>query len=356
MSEVWILGGTGRVGRATAKALAARRVSTVLVGRDASRLNTVADTIDGARVVALDTLEDIAAAIAREKPAVVINTVGPFVKTALPIARACLPASHYLDLSNELTAIRDILGMHQAALIAGRCLVAGAGYGVLGTESIVLRLCEGRPPARRVRVDAIPFIGEGGIVGAALASSILESVAAGGRRYEDGRLVRANLVSDVERFTLPDGSETVTGGAATGDLEAAHRASGADFVVAGSSEAPSSLAARILVPMVARLLRIRALRELAIRRLAALELPAPKKKRDASWSRARVEWSDGTVRTAWLRAPEGMEFTVAVTTEVAQRLLTDQSRPGAFTPGALFGADLAVHAGGTFVDEPAPPS
>ena len=53
-----------------------------------------------------------------------------------------------------------------------------------------------------------------------------------------------------------------------------------------------------------------------------------------------------------MRAGEAMAFTNAVTTEVALRLASDEGRPGAYTPGALFGPDLAVQVGGQFIVPP----
>jgi hypothetical protein len=46
-----------------------------------------------------------------------------------------------------------------------------------------------------------------------------------------------------------------------------------------------------------------------------------------------------------------MDFTARVATEVALRLARGQGRPGAFTPGALFGPELAGAAGGEFLLE-----
>jgi hypothetical protein len=43
-----------------------------------------------------------------------------------------------------------------------------------------------------------------------------------------------------------------------------------------------------------------------------------------------------------------MDFTVAAAAEVAARLARGEGRPGAYTPGALFGPDLAEAAGGAF--------
>ena len=44
-----------------------------------------------------------------------------------------------------------------------------------------------------------------------------------------------------------------------------------------------------------------------------------------------------------------MDFTVKAATEVALRLARGEGKPGAYTPGALFGAALAVEAGGEFL-------
>ncbi|WAL65897.1 hypothetical protein ORV05_34425 [Amycolatopsis cynarae] len=87
--EVWLLGGTGRTGRAIAAGLASRGAPIVLVGRDAGRLETAARTVGGRCVVAGSPTE-MAAAIRRERPAVAVNTVGPFQQTAAVIADAVL--------------------------------------------------------------------------------------------------------------------------------------------------------------------------------------------------------------------------------------------------------------------------
>jgi short subunit dehydrogenase-like uncharacterized protein len=353
MNEIWILGATGRAGRSIATQLAARHMSPVLVGRDQTRLRELAGTIGGTpRILVAGSVDAVVTELARATPAVVINTIGPFMETALPIVRACPPGTHYVDLANELLAVTAVLGLHDQAVAAGRSLVTGAGFGVLATESVVLKLCEDRPGAARVRVDAVPMVeAEAGLVGPALAGSLLDGFAVGGRRYQGGRLVRARLGSDVERLTLPDGSAVQTIGVPTGELEAAGRASGAPFAVAASSEVPSGRAIRAILPAVAALLSLPALRNVAKRRLARVRVGPSERRREFSWAHARVEWPDGSIREGWLRAGEGMAFTAAVAAEVASRLGRNEGRPGAYTPGSLFGPDLATDAGGQFILE-----
>jgi short subunit dehydrogenase-like uncharacterized protein len=351
MNEIWILGATGRAGRSIAAQLAARHVSPVLVGRDPARLRELAGTIGGKpRIVAAGSVDAVITELAQSTPAVVINTIGPFTETALPIVRACPPGTHYVDLANELFAVTDVLGLHDEAVASGRSLVTGAGFGVLATESVVLKLCEDRPPAARVRVDALAMVeAEPGTVGPALAASLIDGLAAGGRRYEHGQLVRARLGGDFERLTLPDGSTVQAIGVPTGELEAARRASGAPFVVAASSAVPAGRAIRAILPAAAALLSLPALGNAAKRRLARVRVGPQERSREFSWAHARVQWPDGSTREGWLRAGEGMAFTATVAAEVASRLGRNEGRPGAYTPGSLFGRELAVHAGGQFI-------
>lgn len=349
-NEVWVLGATGRAGRAIAIRLHERGVPVVLVGRDRGRLEAVAAGLDGTPRLLVGTLESVLVELARDAPAVVVNTVGPFTRTAPDVAGACPPGTHYVDIANELPAAEAILGLDGQAVAAGQVLVTGAGFGVLATESVVLRLCDGQPPASRVRVDAIASVAtEPGLLGAALASTIVEGLPAGGRQIRQGRLVRARLGAAPAQLKTPDGDVVTTASLQSGELLAAWRASGADAVVAASSEVPAGRVARLLIPVVSVLFRVSAVAGFATRRLAKVAVPAHDRPRASSWARAQVQWASGTSREGWLGAGDGMDFTAAVAAEVTHRLLAGEGRPGAHTPGTLFGASLAESAGGKFV-------
>lgn len=362
-TEVWVLGGTGRSGREVAAQLARRGIPPVLVGRDAARLADAAAQVGGARTVVAASVEETAEQIRNGRPGVVINTIGPFAATGMPLVRACLPVGHYVDLANDIAAISAVLAMGDEAVAAGRTLVSGAGFGVAATESVVVKLCEGRPPAAAVRVDMVPSLAlEEGPVGEALAGTLVDVMAGGagggrdqGRRRWDGRPAPARLAGHVMSLTLPDGSRVRTASMPLGDLVAARRASGAPSVVSASSEVPSSLVVRAILPPAAALLKIPAVRAFAKRRLARVSLRARERPHEHSWGHARVRWTDGTTREGWLRLGDAQTFTGAVAAEVARRLLVGEGRPGAYTPAALFGPSLVEACGGVYLvdDEPA---
>ncbi|WP_250030970.1 hypothetical protein [Paractinoplanes maris] len=353
--EIWVLGGSGRSGRAVAAELGRRGVSPVLVGRNAGRLAAAGG--GHGRTVVAGSVEAIAEEIRRRQPAVVINTVGPFADTAAPLIRACLPGSHYVDLANDLAAVSAVLGRGDAAAAAGRTLVTGAGFGVTATESVVVKLCSGRPAPAEVRVDMVPSLAvEAGAVGEALAGTMLGGLPGvaggrrfGGRRFRDGGLVPARLAGDAQQLTLPDGSRVTTSGMPLGELLAAQRASGAPSVLSASSEVPSSSLVQVVLPIAAALLAVPPVRAFAIRRLARVAFKTRPQPREHSWGHARARWSDGEVREGWLRVGEAQAFTGAVPAEVACRLLAGEGKPGAHFPAALFGPSLAEACGGEYL-------
>lgn len=350
MTDIWILGAAGRIGALVSANLAASGASVVLCGRGEQDLRSLAERIGGnTRIVVTATIDDIKAKLRKAGPVVVVNLIGPFSETALPIINACAPGSRYLDLSNGRDETAGLLDLDGMAKASDRCLVSGAGWGVLAAESLVLKLCEDRPSALRVRVDLAPYIEAPGRIGETFASTIVDGMCVGAHAYKDGRLVQARLGEHSETLVAPDGSTIRTGTVSSGDLEAAVRASGAPFAVAASNMAPTTSVARSAMSAVLFLLRFRRVREFAKRRLANVVAPPPKGPVKPSWAHARVEWADGTIREGWLRAGEGMAFTSRVASEVALRLSRNEGAAGAFTPGALFGPELAEAAGAEFL-------
>ncbi|QKV77232.1 hypothetical protein [Amycolatopsis sp. Hca4] len=332
--EIWVLGALGRTGRAITAELERRDVPVVLVGRNRERLEAT-----GAKYVVADGVEAMAAEIRRQRPAVVINTIGEYAATAATIARACLPGGHYVDMAADPVAVRRLLDRHEEALAGGSTFVTGAGFGVLATEAVVAKLCEGRDTPSRVQVDALASVAsEGGTVGVALAASIVDALTAATTRGAKPRTL-----------VLPDGESAKVAGVDSGELIAAQRASGTPDVTVFSGLAPTAPVVRALVPLLGRVASIPAVRRFAVRRLAAIRTKPAPRPRTHTWGHAVVTWPDGTTREGWLRADEAMDFTAAVVAETAARLARGEGKPGAHTPASALGADLAEAAGGTFL-------
>ncbi|WP_166907975.1 NAD(P)-binding domain-containing protein [Mycobacterium sp. DL440] len=345
--ETWVLGATGRVGREVVKRLQQAGAEVVVASRNRERLIHLYPDV---RAVT-GSLAQVCARLSTAAPAVVINTVGPFAVTAQQVARACPPGTHYLDIANELGAFEQLHGMDEEAAATGSTLVSGAGFGVLGTEAILLHLLAGEEKPSRVRVDAVASVAtDPGALGEALAATIVKGLLDGGREVRKGRLVHTRAGGAAVRLTTPDGDVVTTASLGGGDLFAAWQASGAPTVIGASALVPANPALRAALPVIGGVLRVPGLVGFATRTLArATTTTAKDRPRRSSWGRARVEWSSGCVREGWLRTGEGMTFTASAATEVAQRLAKGEGRPGAFTPARLFGPEVALTAGAEFV-------
>lgn len=349
MDTIWILGGAGRAGQAIAKQLKELSLPVTLVGRNEEGLREAANGLGlDERIAVFPGLPNIAEGITRKKPRVVINTIGPFMKTAVPIVQACPPGVNYLDIGNELPQFIDLFSMHDELARSSRTVVPGAAWGVLATESLVLHLCKERPVPARVRVDSIAAVDAAGPLGATLAETIVEGIRYGGRRYSQNRLQIYLSGSEQETITLPDGSTAKSASIASGELEAAYRASKAPEVVACFAGAPGG-PVRFVLPMMASLLAIPAVRRFAIKKLAHLEGPPAQRKE--SWAAAHIEWADGSSRRGWLRAGDAYDFLAKTAAYTAQQLFESNTPAGCFTPGSLFGSEFAVRAGGEFLPE-----
>lgn len=352
--EVWILGATGRTGRALAERLARRGLTgIVLVGRSAQRLHRIAESADAdVRVLALDGIDAMIDAVHQERPLVVVNLLGSYAETAAALAQACMPGGCYLDLANDLAAIEALVAMNDEAKRNSSTLITGGGFGVLATEAVIVRLCEGTPTPVDVRVDALAsFAVEGGVMGEAFAQTSVDVIATGGRRYRDGRLVPVRLASDLRRHTLPDGTTAVSAAVPSGELLAAHRVSGAPNVEFTSALAPTAPAMRAILPLMTLLVRLPAIRRMMIRQLAKSKTTAAPRPRPHSWGHAIVTWPDGAVREGWLRANDAMDFTADSLATITTALAHGSAPHGAFTPAAALGAQIAADAGGTFIDD-----
>lgn len=353
MSETWILGSTGRVGRALADRLSQQsRAGVVLVGRSADALRRIAEQSDAeVRVLVLGDLDAMVKAVRRERPRVVVNLLGSYADNAPALARACMPGGAYVDLAVDLATIETLVGMNHEASRERSIIVSGAGFGVLGTEAVVAHLCKGRPRPAKVQVDALgSFAAEDGVMGEAFAQTSVDVITTGGLRYRNGELVPVSLASNLQRLTLPDGTTVASAAVPSGELFAAHAMSGAPDVDFSSALAPTTLVVRAMLPAMSRLLRIPAMHRMMVRQLASSKTKSSPRPRPHSWGHAVVTWQDGTVREGWLRAGDAMEYTADILAAVTSKLTRDDVPHGAFTPAAAFGAQIAVDAGGTLID------
>src|SRR5215831_10636640 len=313
-SDVLLLGAAGNSGQLIAADLAARGLSVRLAGRrrgpleDLARALAAGGATTDVRTVDASDAASLAEAIAGV--GVVLSTIGPFARQAGRVIDACLAAGvSYVDIANEWAAVRELLDRDEQARAHAVTLVTGAGFGPAATETLVLRLVDqmGAVPDL-VRVAAAQEVTRHSD---AVLQTMQESLPEGAITYRDGQLAREALGSGGTVLTFGGAQRPMLPGP-VGDLETARRASGAANVVAYIAD------------------------------------PAAPSTGTGSCTWAEVVAPDGHSAAAELVTGEGVRATAAIAAETARRVLAG-AKPGAWTPGQLFGAALVTDATGAQV-------
>src|SRR5215510_14209554 len=132
---VAVFGAAGHTGRFVVSELRRRGLTPILSGRDAAKLNAVAEAHPGseARVASVDDPVSLDRAISGA--AAVINCAGPFMDTAAPLIEASIRGRvHYLDVTAEQQAALDAFERFAGAARDAGVVIAPAMafYGGLG--------------------------------------------------------------------------------------------------------------------------------------------------------------------------------------------------------------------------------
>lgn len=149
-----VYGATGHTGRFVVDELVRRGLTPVLAGRSAERLGAVASRHAALerRVTGVDDPDLLRDAVSGV--GVVVNCAGPFLDTALPLARAAVAAGvHYLDVTAEQPVVTELYReLDGPARTAGVTVVpAMAFYGGLA-DLLVTAALDGDARADEVEI------------------------------------------------------------------------------------------------------------------------------------------------------------------------------------------------------------
>jgi short subunit dehydrogenase-like uncharacterized protein len=354
MARVVLFGATGYTGRLTARAMIARGLRPVLVGRSAAKLEEVAAETGGAPEVAVADLScpgSLAALLTAGD--VLVTTVGPFARLGDVAAQAAIGrGAHYLDSNGEPAFTRRVFERYgPAAAARGIGMLTAFGWeNVLGNLSGALALRDAGE--RAVRVDTGYFyVGAVGFSGGTRAS-FADAMVLPGFAFRDGAI---RTVGGGDRYrTMPVGG-AARPGVSFGASE--HLALPRCFPQLQEVNAYQGWFGRIS-PRLARLLHsasragfaalrvpgARALSRAALQRLTAGSSAGPTERERASGGVHVVaiayDAQGVPLSEVHLAGAEGYEFTATILAWGAERMAAEEfACTGAFGPVEAFGID-----------------
>lgn len=127
--QVLILGGYGNFGKRIAELLVKRRLPVIIAGRDEKKAAACCAVLSSewADYSVFDIKDNLKKTLEKLKPAVVINTCGPFQGSDYCVAEQCIDCSiHYIDLADGRAFVNGITVLDRRAKEKQVSVISGA--------------------------------------------------------------------------------------------------------------------------------------------------------------------------------------------------------------------------------------
>jgi short subunit dehydrogenase-like uncharacterized protein len=317
MKKLLIYGAAGYTGRMAAANARASGVDVVLAGRAKDEVKLVALAAEiGAeyRLFSADDMPAVQAALG--DIGVLLNTAGPFMRTAEPLMQACIEAGvHYLDIAAELDSYQLAERLDEAATAAGVTLLPGSGGSVAMLGSLAAQAV--KRVTKPVRLSIAMHVAGGFSRGSAVSAS--ENLNTALLHRVDGYLVDRS--ADVRDFDFGQGPAT------------SFPVTLPDLITIWHDTAIPNIETYVYLTDGA----------FPVGDLAAMPDGPTLDQREANRYHAAVEVTgeDGRVVRSVLETVNGYTFTTIAAAEAARRVLNGEVRPGFQTPTGLFGEGFA---------------
>lgn len=317
MKKLLIYGAAGYTGRMAAANARASGVDIVLAGRAKDEVKLVALAAEiGAeyRLFSADDMPAVQAALG--DIGVLLNTAGPFMRTAEPLMQACIGAGvHYLDIAAELDSYQLAERLDEAATAAGVMLLPGSGGSVAMLGSLAAQAV--KRVTKPVRLSIAMHVAGGFSRGSAVSAS--ENLNNALLHRVDGQLVDRS--ADVRDFDFGQGPAT------------SFPVTLPDLITIWRDTAIPNIETYVYLTDGA----------FPEGDLAAMPDGPTLDQREANRYHAAVEVTgeDGRVVRLVLETVNGYTFTTIAAAEAARRVLNGEVRPGFQTPTGLFGEGFA---------------
>ena len=339
MTMLLVYGANGYTGTLVAERAAERGLPLVVAGRRADEVAALGRRLNVEHLVfSLDDPAEVDRGLAGAQ--VVLNCAGPFTRTALPLASACLRArAHYLDVTGEIDVFAALFERDAEARAAGIMLLPGTGFDVVPSDCLAAHLHQRMPAATQLRLAFRP----GGGMSRGTARTSIEGAGQGGRIRRDGVLT-----------AVPAGHRTIAVDFGRGPRKAIAIPWGDVFTAHVTTGIPNievyiAVPARVriglrMTRLLGPLLRTRAVQGLLDARARSGPAgPTAEERRQRNsllWGEARDP--SGAAVVSRMKTPEGYELTRLSAVASAERVLAGPVKPGFQTPARAFGKDFVL--------------
>lgn len=337
--EILIYGASGYTAQLIIELAHREGAKPIVAGRSIANTKAIADRYQlPMRIFGLEDPMEVAKHLT--DVCVVINCAGPFSRTAMSMAQACINAGvHYLDITGEIDVFESLAKLG-AATAPKVMLMPGTGFDVVPSDCLAAHLKRRLPDATSLTLafHAINTPSHG------TATTMIENLHRGGMIRRNGELTP--VPSAWETRQIDFGSGPVPAVAIPwGDVATAWISTGIpDIEVFMSAPAPLRLtiaASRYLGGLMATSFVQKFLKNQIDKAPAGPNEKERKAGTSLLWGQVRN--ARGQVATARLDTIEGYSLTALTAWDIAKRTAKGEGRPGFQTPSMVFGADYILN-------------
>ncbi|GJM35439.1 MAG: membrane protein [Saprospiraceae bacterium] len=278
-----------------------------------------------------------------------LNAAGPFSKTALPLAKACIATqTHYLDITGEVDVFEQVKALHSNAEKAGVMLMPGVGFDVIPSDCLANFLKEKMPDAQSLE---LAFTMVGGGISHGTASTMVSQLGERGLVRENGKLKKVGLAHKSKRINFGDFTRTM----ATipwGDISTAYTSTQIPNI-----EVYTNMPKRVIQLMKFQGLFNPILRTGLVKKLGQKwvdkNLYGPNEQQNQKGkSYLYGKASNGSQsKSAILSCAEGYWLTALGSIHITKKVLQGDFKPGYQTPAMVYGWQLILELEGSEIKE-----
>lgn len=339
MLAYFIYGANGYTGALIAREAAARGQRPTLAGRNAEEIRGVAHALQlDHRIFDLSSPATLDAHLSGVRA--VLNCAGPFSRTALPLAEACMRLGiQYLDITGEIDVFESLAARDRNARDAGTMLLPGVGFDVVPSDCLALHVQRRLPTADHLALgfQGLTRLSRG------TAATVLENLHEPGRVRRDGNIVPVPAAWKMRHIDFGRGAVTATT-IPWGDVSTAYCSTGIPNIEVYMA-APRSLIWLMRATRPVRAMFRPSIVRRSLRAMITGRRPGPspaERARSESLLWAEARNPDGRTAVSRLRGPNGYDLTVYAALAAVERVLTTDTPTGFQTPATAFGPDFVL--------------
>lgn len=340
--KLLIYGCNGFTGQLISRQAVAKGLHPILAGRNETQVKLLAtelnlefrifDVANSTTIV--DALKDVK---------VVLHCAGPFMYTALPMAKACIETgTHYLDITGEIGVFESLKALDAVAQKANIILMPGVGFDVVPTDCLALHLKQQLPDATELELC---LMSKGGRLSHGTAITITENLGEGSAIRKNGKIVKTKNGETTREIDFGFTKKTAVE-IPWGDVSTAYFTTQIPNIRVYNVLPKAMIKTMRTSNYIAPILKMRWVKNFLIKKIKAKpEGPNETERNEAqSFVWGEVKNPKGDTKTAFLELPEGYLLTAKTAVSIASEIFqATKNKNGYQTPAALFGADFILN-------------